>query len=660
MMSIFTCARESVRLESFGSHKFFSKRCFSQAVLFSSVAFGVVSTAWADQSAELAAWLEQNANATKNTPAEVASMEAPGPNPWLSVRPAEATVDWSYWNTQSASLAAVKAASMPPANVRVQAKKRKGVDTQMIRGFGTNPAEVDELDVDGVSAPPPIAPLIPNAEDEGSIILATPTNLVSGNAVKASATIGDGPFGSAAAGSGDFDFFMIPAVKAGDLIEVDIDTPVPFGPLDSFVALYDAAGVLVAFNDDDGSSFDSSLSFTAITDGDYYVSVGGFGSFSLDDPFDSASGTGAASEGIYDVTIGLIAQDTLYLTFKLRKGDIFGASLAGIEGRLTLVDKGSLERQGSARDATFIHPDASPLPSGLAALSHTADRTGDFILEVSPFADGNYTVALRVFKNPLLSGVKGDVQTVFLDFDGETIDVGALFSGLPPGVFVRNLSPLVDFLPGWGLTAADEDAVIDAIIVNVRESLVDDIKRSGREPMFDIKILNSRDHADPFGDANVSRIIVGGTIPELGIGTIGIAESIDVGNFETNETAVVLLDLLSAPAGNPNSLNSFPLAPGASIIDLIGTGVGNITAHEAGHYLGNWHTDQFNEIANLMDQGGNLANSVGVGPDGIFGTADDKDVDFGLDIFVQNEGFTGIEDTLNSIAIGDPAPRSRR
>ncbi|MFV2067240.1 MAG: Ig-like domain-containing protein, partial [Pirellulales bacterium] len=40
------------------------------------------------------------------------------------------------------------------------------------------------------------------------------------------------------------------------------------------------------------------------------------------------------------------------------------------------------------------------------------------------------------------------------------------------------------------------------------------------------------------------------------------------------------------------------------------------------------------------------------GPDRIFGTADDADVDFGDDAFVPNEGFAGIEDTLNAIAFG--------
>ena len=46
-----------------------------------------------------------------------------------------------------------------------------------------------------------------------------------------------------------------------------------------------------------------------------------------------------------------------------------------------------------------------------------------------------------------------------------------------------------------------------------------------------------------------------------------------------------------------------------------------------------------------MDQGGNFPLLYGVGPDGIGGTADDPDVDFGEDLLNPGEGFTGIENT---------------
>jgi hypothetical protein len=55
-----------------------------------------------------------------------------------------------------------------------------------------------------------------------------------------------------------------------------------------------------------------------------------------------------------------------------------------------------------------------------------------------------------------------------------------------------------------------------------------------------VRILNSSDHRDQFGRDNISRVVVGGTIEESGIPTIGIAQSIDPGNFGNEETALVL------------------------------------------------------------------------------------------------------------------------
>ena len=60
-------------------------------------------------------------------------------------------------------------------------------------------------------------------------------------------------------------------------------------------------------------------------------------------------------------------------------------------------------------------------------------------------------------------------------------------------------------------------------------------------------MLNSRDNNDPMGQPGVSRVIVGGTVDELGFWTVGLAESVDPGNFAPAESAVVLLDQMSAP-----------------------------------------------------------------------------------------------------------------
>ncbi|MFQ5412455.1 MAG: hypothetical protein ACE5EC_09145, partial [Phycisphaerae bacterium] len=275
---------------------------------------------------------------------------------------------------------------------------------------------------------------------------------------------------------------------------------------------------------------------------------------------------------------------------------------------------------------------------------------GDYHLRVIPFDDfstGSYTLQIRSRRPSAETELNAsEQQIIFLDFDGASINANDIFGF---GSTNATLSPLSDFLPRWGLLPTDEDAVIDAIIAAFEENfdslrlatLNGDRDTDNTNGHFDIEIQNSRDDTDVFDqpvvEPNFSRIIIGGTIDELGIGTIGIAQFIDPGNFSREDTAVVLLDLLSASPGDPNSLNQFNLSGGMSKIDLIGVGVGNVAAHEAGHYLGCWHTNNgldqsgfcsLNFTPNLMDTGGCIEEIVGVGNDFQFGTADDINVGF--------------------------------
>jgi hypothetical protein len=331
--------------------------------------------------------------------------------------------------------------------------------------------------------------------------------------------------------------------------------------------------------------------------------------------------------------------------FDLQPGDVVGASVTGTGTHLALREADGTEVIGSDQDASGIYPAASPLPGGgNAVLSHVADESGRYALEVIGGV-GNYDITLEVYRPGLQRQKPAGVQTIFVDFDGARVNT-ALFGG--PGV--RQLSPFNAFLGAWGLSNADENRVINAVMARVRENLRSDLAAKGF-PVNGIRILNSRDDADPFGQPNVSRVVVGGTIAESGIDTIGIAQSIDPGNFQTDETALVLQDVLAGPASDDASIN-FYLGPTSNTVDFVGQVVGNIVSHEAGHYLGNFHVDQFNDVYNLMDQGGNFALLYGVGPDGLGGTADDVDVDFGEDTLNPGEGFTGIEDTLTTVGYG--------
>jgi pre-peptidase len=359
--------------------------------------------------------------------------------------------------------------------------------------------------------------------------------------------------------------------------------------------------------------------------------------------------------------------DVDYYKIQLNAGDIFSVRASGAAASAAIRDYRGETVIGIGNSWMFTHyPPSSPLfADSRFSIAYVAEAPGTYYVEVSGSSvteefsgkQGDYFLDLEIFRPQLESQPLGTHQILYLDFDGASLD--SSFHSIEE----TTLSPLVDFLPRWGLDPeTDLDPVIDAIIAQVEASLSQGIRASGVNGdyaatgipgQFDIEILNSRDHGEQFGNPNVSRVIVGGTVDELGIRTIGIAQSIDVGNFETEESAVVLLDFLSAsPEVYSKSLNTFPLDPSASMIDLVGAGVGNITAHEAGHIFGNWHTHRDNELYGIMEPGGRMDGIIGIGPDGIFGTDDDQNVQFVYDQYSPYEYFNGFENTAAVVAYG--------
>ncbi|QDT96317.1 GEVED domain-containing protein [Gimesia aquarii] len=540
-------------------------------------------------------------------------------------------------------------------------------NAEFIAGFGTGLNDDFEVDLAGFLANTGILTFGPFAEDDGSIPLANDLGLANGTQIRVvGGTIGDGPHGSAGTGTGDFDFYRLGGVQAGQRITVSVEDATQFFGLDPIVAIYSSSGTQVAFDDDSGTFLDSLINFVAPLDDDYFIMVGGFGTGLPSDPNDETSGAGvgpnASAEGVYNLTVGLNAVDIDYYSFELEAGDVLGANVFGAGQTLALYDSTGQLLIESSRFLSDLYPEDSPLPGdGNASASFVAPTSGTYFVSVTGII-GLYNLELKVFRPELETQLvdSGAVQTLFIDFDGANVDP-ALFDDflVPPDI--ANLSPLSAFLSNWGLTDADEDAVIDAIMATITDNFADvgslgnngdffDPINGGNPGDYGIRILNSRDHADPFGQENVSRVIVGGTIAELGISTIGIAESIDVGNFDTTESAVVLLDLLSStnPA-DPNSLNNIIRNFNTTIIDLVGEAVGNIVSHEAGHFFGLWHTSRFNADSQIMDVGGDIGNSIGIGPDGFFGTTDDDPVEFGTDFLFE---FLGRQDSINTLAFG--------
>jgi Ca2+-binding RTX toxin-like protein len=515
--------------------------------------------------------------------------------------------------------------------------------------------------------------ILDGVEDDGAIPLANQTGLITGEhkTVLFRSVVGDGPFGSGGTGSGDFDFYRVDAA-AGQRILVDVDTPIPFFipglvDLDPMVAIYDSLGRLLEQNDDNFRTFDSRLAFVTPAAGSYYVAVGSSTFpqpfFFPSDPFDSTSGGGVITEGSYDLTISLEdPADLDYYSFDLAAGDIIRATLDG--GARSIELRGP---DGTLLIRAFNELTGDPLPPAMQAggelfLAQVVSTPGRYAVAVTDGA-GSYDLNLQSFRPALEEQPVYSHQVVFVDFDGAVLDAEATFTF--PGLNTNaSLSPLAAFLGRWGLTAGDESAVIDAILAELTASLAHDVGGvvgqgsngdfliTGRAGEFQIEVLNSRDHADPFGlYPNVCRVIVGGTAQEIGVDVfLGIAQYIDVGNLVTNDTGLVLLDSLSAPADEyAFSVNAIPLGPGATILDAIGVRVGELVNHELGHNFGNFHLDSFNDQLNVMDQ---LLRFEFLGPDGVLGTADDVPMRFAVDRYAPYEAFEGVQDALNTIAFG--------
>ena len=523
-------------------------------------------------------------------PGEGRDLEAPSTaNPFLAYLPPGVKADYQNWraflnpNLRARSDGVAIAARRPGLRITEQEPPTQtGLNdtpatAEFIGGFGTGPGESPAIEIIGTAPPTPLGDVftLTPAESDDAISQATDTLVELGDLAEASAVVGDGNGGSAGSGTGDFDFYKIPAVAAGEVMHVEIHTAIPVGEedLDPSLALWDSAGNLLAFNEDIApDDWDSRVIFRAAAAGDYYVSVGGFGSFYPEDPTDpdSPAITGTfGSEGDYDISVKLLIGDVDVFRVSLEAGDIIGSSVEGVPYLVSLIGPDLVERIGSGQNVTSIHPTSSPffLSPGPVALSYVIDQAGDYYMAVESV--GRYRANLQVYR-PVKEVSTNGTQVLFIDFDGITLDLGELAFGFPPGT-VTTLSPLSAFLDAWGLSSSDENAVIDAILEEVEENLSEDIRAlgsngdfdaTGQPGDFDIEIRNSRDHPDRWGSSYVSRVIVGGTIEQLMIETIGIAESIDVGDFDSEETAVVLLDVLSARPGDPFygpvSLNAVP------------------------------------------------------------------------------------------------------
>ncbi len=493
------------------------------------------------------------------------------------------------------------------------------------------PARIDLL---GNQIPP---------EEDGSFLFAETVGWEGGVQATFIGAIGDG-----LNGPNDADFYEFLDVDAGLTITAHLDSA------NNGLTLYNEFGQVLRTSDaiSPFQSGDAFISFTVPEAGDYYIAVAPFEApFTNDwfppDPFivgDVFPQQITVGENPYVLDLGVDAADVDYFALELEPGDILGVNGIGAVSVLSVFTPDQ-NLQYLAGQGQLGLPIESPLPTGgNVTAAYVAETAGTHFLKVESFFERGYLLETRLFRPPAEQELAGERQILFLDFDGANLNP-ELF-GPPSQSSLQNLSPLSNFLGGWGLSS--ERQLVDAIVDVVDKDLNRDLQRIN--PDAGVTILNSLDHPDVFGQPNVSRIIVGGTQAQATIPTIGLANSIDVGNFDQEETAFVLLDLLAAGSNNPNSLNTFDVAAGASKVDLVAAGVGGIISHEAGHFYGAYHTDNSNNISSLMDSGGELWRIVGVGEDRVWGTSDDQDVGFANDEFALTEGFVGIQNVPGMLA----------
>lgn len=479
------------------------------------------------------------------------------------------------------------------------------------------------------------AELFAGTEDDGALAEATNTAIGAGRTgVHVTGMIGDGPHADGDDATGDFDFYRLQA-RAGQTVTAKITG----GSVDSALTLYDAAGQVLAAADDSAGTLAPTLISKVPVSGTYYVMVAGSGTRPAD-PSDSGSGNGVTSTGTYTLSLSATAVRTQYYAVHLLAGDVVGASVDGSPDKVALYGPDGREDVGSTGNVGHNHPAASPLPSGKLSLDDVAAEDGRYCVAVSGDTHGTYRLKLLTTR-PHLEGT-GDTQTIFLDFDGARIDPSVFASsGLPVTPGTRTTSALSTFLDAWGLPPSEEEPLADAITADVRRRLQADLEAAGINRRFGVNILNSEHDADPGDAKNVNRVVIGGTIAETGLPTLGVTSSIDPGNFDTSDTSIVLLDLLSGPAEDTISLNHY-MRSSSDKIKFISTVVANLATHEIGHALGNWHTAT-DGTSTLMD---NDDTFLGVGHDGVGGTADDDaPQSFGTDAFTDADGLTGVENT---------------
>ena len=382
-------------------------------------------------------------------------------------------------------------------------------------------------------------------------------------------------------------------------------------------------------------------------------------------------GTGPGQQDTIDITgtlpITAFPNDPLSFradldtyAFTLKRGDILDIAVQGAAGTID-VDY----EDGTLWFATDIdqggpgaYPPDSPLQTiGNAIAARVVPEDGTYYLTVSPIdTTSTYQVGLRTYR-PIVEELPiGSQQVIFLDLDGGRYSPNNFtdFSGLPlPGVI--RVPSLRESLPLLGIEELNDAAfnrLVDLTVAEVERQFAflgtngnaGDYDRTGNPGDYGVMILNSRDHADPGFHPLVTRVLIGGPASNGGFpaGLFGISPTLDVGNFSMDDIVLTVLDSI-LPTG-------VPMSPAVSEIDAASDLIALTISHELGHSFGLRHTERANTVVSIIDANVDNFQDLGAGPDLIYGTIDDVNVDFVDDRFSIAEGYIGVHRVLDGLA----------
>lgn len=352
--------------------------------------------------------------------------------------------------------------------------------------------------------------------------------------------------------------------------------------------------------------------------------------------------------------------DTDYFSFDLNKGDIIDGRLTTVSGNIAILSfygPSGEELMLSTGQNTFPAPNSTTprFIDGTANFTYIVDAPGRYAIRIGDQIN-QYSLNLRGYRAKAESQPAGQQPVLYLDFTGGLFNPNIV--NLPPTV--GRLTPMRNALGAIGLTAADEGRVIDEITNRVRAKFNavgltgtnGFFPSSGSPGDFGLVVTNSKDNPQVVGQPNVTRIYLGANNPTAfggPAGLLGIAQSVDVGNFDLAENALVFLnDMLADAAALPKGGNATTMQAFAEL-------VATVIAHEAGHTYGGVHQDPNNNVFGIMDQFYVPATTSGTGPDGLFGTPDDTPLQFNKDEFAPTIGMAfggGVSNTIANMAFG--------